>query len=178
MQFELAGKRTYIFSDSGELANALAKDFSEQGSMVDVEPTVRAKDIGSMTETPDVIVTRDFAGMREALNAVRSGGSIVNLSTAIGHSPSREKTEREMLRKFAVEGAKRNLRVNGVALGVIDTEVGHDVLELAGERILGTIILKRFGRPQEVANTVLFLAGSPAAYITGEMIRVDGGVGG
>ncbi len=76
-------------------------------------------------------------------------------------------------RSLAVEVAKRNILVNAVAPGFIDTGM---LEELSQEEILNRIPLRRFGKPEEVAGVVSFLCSQRAGYITGEVISVNGGV--
>ena len=58
---------------------------------------------------------------------------------------------------------------------MIDTELSQAVRDLAGEQAQARILLRRFGRPEEVAYAVWFLASHYADYITGEILHVDGG---
>jgi len=74
-----------------------------------------------------------------------------------------------------VELAPRNITVNAVAPGVIETEMSKPVRELAGEQINSRILLRRIGKPEEIAHAVWFLASSYASYITGQVLHVDGG---
>lgn len=74
------------------------------------------------------------------------------------------------------ELAPYNIRVNVVAPGFIDTDMTKDILPRFREEMLKLIPLRRFGNPQEVAEAVLFLASSRASYITGEVIKIDGGL--
>jgi NAD(P)-dependent dehydrogenase (short-subunit alcohol dehydrogenase family) len=81
------------------------------------------------------------------------------------------------VRSAAMDLARHGIRVNGVAPGVVDTPIAELVVhnpELA-PRYLKTIPLGRFGQPSDVAAAVLFLASSDAAYITGQVVVVDGG---
>ena len=77
---------------------------------------------------------------------------------------------------IAKELAQFGILVNAVAPGVIDTEMIGDVPEAIRKKFLEMIPLKRFGKPEEVAGIVKFLASSEASYITGEAIVVSGGL--
>jgi len=74
---------------------------------------------------------------------------------------------------LALEVAKRNVLVNAVSPGFIRTEM---TARLPEERILPTIPMGRFGTPEEVASVVSFLCSERAAYITGQIIGVNGGI--
>jgi len=76
---------------------------------------------------------------------------------------------------MAVELASRKIAVNCVAPGVIETEMSQQVRDLAGDEVKARILLRRYGRPEDVANAVWFLASRFADYITGEVLHVDGG---
>jgi 3-oxoacyl-[acyl-carrier protein] reductase len=110
-------------------------------------------------------------------------GKIINLSSVSGEKGGRGQTNyaaskgavNAFTRSLAVELAPRGITVNAVAPGVIDTEMSRDVRERAGETVLSRILLRRVGRPADVAQAVWFLASSYADYITGETLHVDGG---
>lgn len=76
----------------------------------------------------------------------------------------------------AKELAPRNITVNAVAPGMIKTEMTDKLSDKVKEDILKNIPLKRFGTTEDVANTVAFLASDEAAYITGQVINVNGGM--
>ena len=78
-------------------------------------------------------------------------------------------------RSLAVELAPRKITVNAVAPGVIETEMSQDVRDLAGDQVKSRILLKRYGKPEEVAYAVWFLASRYADYMTGQVVAVDGG---
>lgn len=79
-------------------------------------------------------------------------------------------------RCMATELAKRNVTVNCVAPGFIETDMTTAVVNAAGEQLKKAIPMKRFGQPEDIAHAVLFLASDEASYVTGQVLKVDGGL--
>jgi 3-oxoacyl-[acyl-carrier protein] reductase len=113
----------------------------------------------------------------------RRSGRIINLSSVAGEKGGRGQTNyaaskgaiNAFTRALAVELAPRKINVNGVAPGVIETDMSQDVRDMAGDEVKSRILLKRYGKPEEVAYAVWFLASSYADYVTGHILNVDGG---
>jgi 3-oxoacyl-[acyl-carrier protein] reductase len=80
-------------------------------------------------------------------------------------------------RSLAKEVAPYNVRVNAVAPGFIETDMLMQFNEKQRAKVLEEIPVGRFGMPEEVARTVLFLLSGEAAYITGHVLQIDGGLG-
>lgn len=80
-------------------------------------------------------------------------------------------------RSLAKEVAPYGIRVNAVAPGFIETDMLMQLHEKQRVKVLEEIPVGRFGMPEEVARTVLFLVSDEAAYITGQVIQIDGGLG-
>ncbi len=114
----------------------------------------------------------------------RRQGAIVNISSLVATRPGRGHCNyaaskgglEAMTKALAIELAPRNIRVNCVAPGLIETDMSKEIRALAGDEILQRIPLKRYGQPTEVASVVKFLSSKAASYITGSVIHVDGGL--
>jgi len=113
----------------------------------------------------------------------KNNGRIINISSVVGHTGNAgqipytmEKAALDALtRSLSKELAGRNILVNSVAPGFIETSMTGELPEEIKERILSNITLGRMGKPEEVAEVVAFLA-TQGSYITGSVIHVNGGL--
>ncbi|MDD2218282.1 MAG: 3-oxoacyl-[acyl-carrier-protein] reductase [Eubacteriales bacterium] len=81
-----------------------------------------------------------------------------------------------LTKSVARELAPRGITCNAIAPGFIVTDMTDKMQDAAKESVVAMIPLKKMGRPEDIANTAVFLASENAAYITGEIIKVDGGI--
>lgn len=111
-------------------------------------------------------------------------GRIINVSSVVGyignigqaHYSASKSAILGFSKSLAMEIATRNVTVNMVVPGFIDTDMTNELDERVRENLLGNIPMGRMGQPEEVANAVVFLASAQSSYITGSTIFVDGGM--
>jgi 3-oxoacyl-[acyl-carrier-protein] reductase len=111
-------------------------------------------------------------------------GRIINMSSVVGLTGNAGQVNYAaakagvlgITKSAAKELASRGITVNAVAPGFIETDMTDVLSDTVKESLLHEIPLKRMGEPKDVANAVLFLASDQSAYITGQVIHVDGGL--
>ena len=138
----------------------------------------------------DAVIATNLRGTWNVCRAVtrpmmkRRWGRIINLSSVIAgmgnpgqsnYAASKGGIE-ALTRSLAKELGSRNITVNAVAPGFIDTAMTEELSEQAKEALLGQIAVGRLGTVEDVAQAVRFLASDAAAYITGQVLHVNGGL--
>lgn len=146
-------------------------------------PGLSAEDIDDVIDVDlkgAIFVTRAF--VRSMMR--KRSGSIINISSVVGLMGNRGQANYAaakagligFTKTIAKEYGGRGIRCNAVAPGYIATEMTAALPEEAREQLVKSLPLGRLGDPDDVADTVLFLAGDASRYITGEVIKVDGGM--
>ena len=138
------------------------------------------------TSVIDVNLTSAFVGCREALKAMgkKRFGSIVNIASIVGETGNAGQVNYSaskggliaMTKSFAQEGSARGIRYNAVTPGFIATDMTDKLSDDIKESYTSKIPLKRFGTPNDIAEAVAFLLSDSSAYITGEVLKVNGGM--
>ena len=111
-------------------------------------------------------------------------GRIVNITSVVGHTGNAGQSNYTaskagiigMTKSIAIELAKRNITVNSISPGFIETDMTEELEDSNKKNFLNNISLKRFGSAEEVAKLVSFIASDDASYITGQTITIDGGI--
>ncbi len=164
------GELSYLVNNAGITKDKLAMRMSVE----DFEAVLRAN------------LTSAFIGCREALKVMskKRFGSVVNISSIVGETGNVGQVNYSaskggmiaMTKSFALEGASRNIRFNCITPGFIATDMTQNLKDEIKEAYIAKIPLRRFGEPKEVAEAVAFLLSDSASYITGETIKVNGGM--
>lgn len=164
------GKLDVLVNNAGILDDALLGMISEQ----------------SVKQTFSVNIESMIYHMQLAsrLMVRQKGGSIINVSSIIGRTGNAGQVVYGAS-KSAVIGATYSaakelgshaIRVNAVAPGFIDTDMTKQISTEKYNKRLSEITMQRIGQPEEVANTILFLASDLSSYVTGQVLGVDGGM--
>ncbi len=134
----------------------------------------------------DANLKSTFIGCREAIKVMskKRFGSVVNVASIVGETGNAGQTNYSaskggiitMTKSFAMESAPRGIRFNSVTPGFIATEMTDTLKDNIKDSFIAKIPLKRFGEPKEVAEAVAFLLSDHSSYITGETLKVNGGM--
>ena len=127
-----------------------------------------------------------FVGCRESLKVMskKRFGAVVNIASIIGETGNAGQTNYAaskggmiaMSKSFAQEGSARGIRFNTITPGFIATDMTAELTDEQKEFYTKNIPLKRLAEPKEVADAVAFLLSDHASYITGETLKVNGGL--
>ena len=173
------------------LMDAAVKEFGRIDILVNNAGVTRDGLVMMMKEADfDAVIDTNLKGTFLCMKAVsrimmkQRYGRIVNLSSVTGLMGNMGQTNYAaakagilgMTKSYAREVASRGITVNAVAPGFIDTDMTEAMPEGAKDKIITGIPMGRTGKPEDVAEAVAFLASEQAGYITGEVLRVDGGM--
>lgn len=178
-------------SDVEAMVEAALKDFEKIDILVNNAGITRDGFMLRMTEENwDAVLDINLKGTFLVTKAVaramfkRRSGAIVNLASIIGLIGNAAQCNYAaskggviaFTKAAAKEFAARNIRVNAVAPGFIETKMTEVLPAEVRQKMLDAIPAGRLGRPEDVAAVVLFLASDEAAYVTGQVVNVSGGM--
>ncbi len=167
---ESDGKLDYLVNNAGITNDKLALRMS----------------IGDFESVIDANLKSCFIGCREALKIMgkQRFGSVVNIASVIGERGNMGQSNYAaskggmiaMSKSFAYEGAPRNIRFNCITPGFIKSDMTDELKPEIVESYMKNIPLARFGEASDVAEAVAFLLSNQSSYITGEVLKVNGGL--
>lgn len=140
----------------------------------------------TMKNIRDIFEVNFFAQLQFTqyiLKFMQSGGSIINISSIsaldglpgqISYSSSKAALI-GFTKTLSQELGRQNIRVNAIAPGFTDTDMGNSSTDDYIKNILNNSIFGRMGKPEEIANAILFFASDLSTFVTGKILRIDGG---
>lgn len=133
-------------------------------------------------EAFDINTVGTFVVAQEGARRMRNGGRIVNIASRsfagapqMAHYVASKTAVVGLTRAMAIDLSPRDIRVNAVAPGVVDTDMLHYMTPERQKIMLSLQLLGRIGQPEDIARAVAFLASPDNRYITGQVLIVDGG---
>ncbi len=138
------------------------------------------------TKVIDINLTSTFLMSKYAIKKMlkNKSGKIINRTSVVGHTGNVGQSNYvaskagivAMSKSLAIEYAKKNININCISPGFISTAMTDKIDEKFKEAIIAKIPSNRLGKPEDIANAVIFLASADSDYINGETIHVNGGM--
>lgn len=158
-------------------------DFLINNAAIIRDRTIAKMSLDEWKAVLDVDLDGVFHCCKFGLEIMRDGGAIVNMGSIAAiqgffgqaNYAAAKGGVLALTRVLSREGAKRNIRANAIAPGVISTAMAETIPEAVRAEMLKNVPLNRFGETREVAEVALFLCSSLASYVTGQTIEVNGG---
>ena len=176
------------FDECALMMNSIKKKFGYIDILVNNAGAISDRTLKNMTkEQWDLVIRTNLDGVfnvtKNAVLLIRENGRIINISSIVGitgnHGQANYSASKAGIigftKSLARELGKDKITVNAVAPGFIETQMTKDMPFIRKKIMLAMIPLGRAGVPEDVANLVSFLASEKSSYITGQVIRVDGG---
>ena len=164
------GGLSYLVNNAGITKDKLAMRMKTEEFMAVIEANLKST----------------FIGCREAVKVMGKArfGAVVNIASIVGETGNAGQTNYSaskggtiaMTKSFAQEAAPRGIRFNTITPGFIATEMTDVLKDEVKDAFIAKIPMGRFGKPSEVADAVAFLLSDHAGYITGETLKVNGGM--
>lgn len=181
-------------ADMDEMENVAAsiiKDFGRVDVLVNNAGITKDNLLMSMKRDEiDAVIDVNLKGCMYSTKAFlrnflkQKSGNVINISSVVGMMGNKGQTNYSaskagiigFTKSLAKEYGKKNLRANAIAPGYIETSMTEVLSDEVKDAIKKEIVIGRLGKPEDVADLALFLASDMSSYITGEVIKVDGGM--
>jgi 3-oxoacyl-[acyl-carrier protein] reductase len=179
------------FADTNEVVTKIVADFGRIDILINNAGITRDTLLMRMTEEQwDLVISVNLKSVFNFTKAVQSimlkqkSGSIINMSSVVGVSGNAGQANYSaskagilgFTKSVAKELGSRNIRCNAIAPGFIITDMTHALSEEQREAWIQNIPLRRGGTPDDVANVCIFLGSELSSYVTGQVIKVCGGM--
>ena len=138
------------------------------------------------TKVIDINLTSTFLMSKYAIKKMlkNKSGKIINITSVVGHTGNIGQANYTaskagivaMSKSLAIEYAKKNININCISPGFISTAMTDQIDEKFKETILAKIPSNKLGKPEDIANAVIFLSSDQSDYINGETLHVNGGM--
>lgn len=188
---EIRGFDVSSYSQVNDEIDSIVKDHGELNFLVNNAGITRDTLLMRMKEEDwDDVINVNLKGVFNCTKAAskymvkQKSGRIVNISSVVGEMGNPGQSNYSATKAGIIgftksvsrELASRNITVNSIAPGFIETDITSGLSDKVKEHYLRQIPLSRFGSPEDVSGVVSFLLSDAASYITGEVIRVNGGM--
>ena len=180
-----------VFEEAEALIKQALDEFGQIDVLVNNAGITRDNLVMRMTETEwDAVIRVNLKGTFNCIKAAsrpmmkQRFGKIINIASVVGVMGNAGQANYAaskggviaLTKSVAKEFGSRNIQVNAVAPGYIETEMTRGLPDAAKQSFISLIPLQRAGRPQDVADAVLFLASPLSDYVTGQVLHADGGM--
>lgn len=179
------------FDNTKEIINQIIADFGQVDILVNNAGITKDGLMLSMSEQNfDAVINTNLKGAFNMIRHLyshmmkRRSGRIINITSVVGIMGNAGQTNYAsakagmigLTKSVAKELAARNITCNAIAPGFIDTDMTAKLSEKVLDAAKAAIPMKRMGKPEEIAKAAVFLASDNATYITGEVLKIDGGL--
>ena len=194
-KFENVKTLKFDISQNDKIEEFIENSFKELGGSLDcvvnnagitIDNLAIRMSLDEWSKVIDINLTSTFLICKFAIKKMlkNKSGKIINITSVVGHTGNLGQSNYTaskagvvaMTKSLAVEYAKKNININCISPGFIETAMTDKIDDKFKEIILSKIPSARLGQPKDIANAVLFLASDQSDYINGETLHVNGGM--
>lgn len=158
-------------------------DFLINNAAILRDRTVAKMNLDEWQQVIDINLSGVFLCCKFGLEIMRDGGGIVSMGSIAGiqgffgqaNYAAAKAGVMAMMKVISREAARRGIRVNAIAPGVVETHMAGQIPQQVRDEMVRNVPLGRFGQPGEIADVAVYLCSPMASYVTGQIIEVNGG---